>query len=126
VYREKERHWTGPHVVAPVDGKEISVQLGETTGPRRLNICQVKPSLLSAQVMFLKSVIESKEVTNNIWWTEVIAKNDPRPNSMAMKEAIQKEINALFQGEHLNLSCFQIQQLKRLAIQICIGDQARG
>jgi hypothetical protein len=77
VYRERERHWTGPHVVATVGGKDVSVHLGEATGHRHFNICQVKPSLLPAKVMFLNSVIESKEATKNIWWTEVIAKTIP-------------------------------------------------
>jgi hypothetical protein len=84
---------TGPHVVETVAGKVISVHLGEATGPRHFNICQVKPSLLYAQVMFLNSVAESKEDSKKIWWTEVISKNDPRANSMPMKGAIQKEIN---------------------------------
>jgi hypothetical protein len=77
VYRERERHWTGPHVVATVEGKDVSVHLGEATGPRHFNICQVKPSLLSAQVMFLNSISASKECPKNIRWTEVIAKGDP-------------------------------------------------
>jgi hypothetical protein len=63
--------------VATVEGKDVSVHLGEATGPRHFNICQVKPSLLSAQVMFLNSISASKECPKNIRWTEVIAKGDP-------------------------------------------------
>jgi hypothetical protein len=29
VYREKVKHWTGPHIMAQIDGKEILVHLGE-------------------------------------------------------------------------------------------------
>jgi hypothetical protein len=48
VYWERERHLTGPHVVATVAGKDISFHLGEATGPRHFNKCQVKPSSIYA------------------------------------------------------------------------------
>jgi hypothetical protein len=34
VYRENERHWTGPHLVVSSHAKQVFVDLGERTGPR--------------------------------------------------------------------------------------------
>lgn len=36
VYHEKEKHWTGPHLVTSADGKAVFVDLGERTGSRHL------------------------------------------------------------------------------------------
>jgi hypothetical protein len=38
VYRERLKHWAGPQVVASVDGKHVSVHLGEAAGPRHFAI----------------------------------------------------------------------------------------
>jgi hypothetical protein len=59
VYCERERHWTGPHLVATADDKHSSVHLGESTGPRHFTIFQVKPSPLSSPAMFANSVSEA-------------------------------------------------------------------
>lgn len=42
VYREKLKQFTGPHVIASIDGKAARVHLGERTGPRSFNISQLK------------------------------------------------------------------------------------
>jgi hypothetical protein len=65
------------------------------TGFDHFNICQVKPPLPSAPVMFLNSVSASKEVQKNIRWTEIIAKGDPRANSPPMHDETRKKINGL-------------------------------
>ena len=33
VYREGVKHYTGPHLVASVDGKQVRLYIGESTGP---------------------------------------------------------------------------------------------
>jgi hypothetical protein len=95
VYKEKHRHWTGPHVVSAADGKDIAVHLGEATGPRHFSICQVKPALLSAPVCFLGSVADASERISVIQWTEVIDRGDTRAKSPQMKAAIGKEVRGL-------------------------------
>jgi hypothetical protein len=45
-YREGLREFTGPYIETGVYGKEILVELGQSTGPRSFNIAQVKPSPL--------------------------------------------------------------------------------
>jgi hypothetical protein len=82
-------------VVAAVDGKDVSVHLGESTGPRHFNACQVKPSLLSAPIMFVSGVCAAHEQANNIRCTEIIEKGDPRAKSPAMLAAVQNEISGL-------------------------------
>ena len=44
VYREKERHWTGHHLVDSSDAKQVFVDLGERTGPRSFDVAQAKPA----------------------------------------------------------------------------------
>lgn len=46
VYREKLRHWTGPHVVADVDAKRVDVHPVERTRPRSFHLSKLKPATL--------------------------------------------------------------------------------
>jgi hypothetical protein len=43
VYRESIREFTGPYIAKRVDGKEVVVDVGQSTGPRSFNIAQIKP-----------------------------------------------------------------------------------
>jgi hypothetical protein len=95
VYREKEKHWTGPHVVASVNGKDIALHLGEATGPRHFNVWQLKLSLLSVPVQFERSVRAAQECRVN--WTEIVDRGDPRADSTEMRDAIQREISGLIE-----------------------------
>jgi hypothetical protein len=98
VYREKLKHWSGPHIIAKIDGKEVAVHLGEATGPRSFNVSQIKPSLLSAPIQFISSVCANNESrTSSIYWTEIIDKGDPRAKSPAMRNAIKQEIRSLIE-----------------------------
>jgi hypothetical protein len=44
VYRENERHWTGPHLVVSSDAKQVFVAFGERKVARSFNMTQVKPA----------------------------------------------------------------------------------
>jgi hypothetical protein len=76
VYREQLSHWTGPHVVTSVDGKDIAIDLGERTGPRHFNCAQVKPAFISPDPHDLST--ENLSKTAPILFTEVIKSGDPR------------------------------------------------
>jgi hypothetical protein len=41
VYRESVREFTGPHIAPRVDGKEVTVELNQSSGPSSFNIAQV-------------------------------------------------------------------------------------
>lgn len=42
VYREGLKYYSGPHMIATVDGKQAQIHLGGQTGPSFFNISQVK------------------------------------------------------------------------------------
>lgn len=54
VYREKEKRWTGPHLVRSVDGKSVHVDLGERSRARQFNLSQVKHAKLPS----IRSLLE--------------------------------------------------------------------
>jgi len=47
VYREGVKHYTGPHLIASVYGKQVRLHVGENTGPREFNIAQLRPAPLA-------------------------------------------------------------------------------
>ena len=54
VYREGIKHYTGPHLVASVDGKQVRLHVGEHTGPRAFNITQVRPAPLADYNLWMR------------------------------------------------------------------------
>jgi hypothetical protein len=84
VYRERIREFTGPFVVTLSDGKGIKIELGESTGPRSLNISQIKPWSLQNDASFLPrpriTLISEKDPVPEIatiHWAESIYNSDP-------------------------------------------------
>jgi len=47
VYREHLKAFTGPHMVATVDGKNVRVHVGENTGPRQFNLARSSQPLFT-------------------------------------------------------------------------------
>jgi hypothetical protein len=43
VYRERLKHWTGPHVIAYADGKHVMVHVVDRGGPRQFNSSVAQP-----------------------------------------------------------------------------------
>jgi hypothetical protein len=76
-YRERLRHWTGPHNVADVNRKSVHVHLGERTGPRGFKIAQLKPALVPPHMHFERSTCAAREGTY-VRWTEVLSPGNPR------------------------------------------------
>ena len=76
VYREKLKHWTGPHIVAETDGKSDLVHIGETTGPRQFNVSLVKPSLIPPTSYFIRA--DDYPTPFSAYWTKVLEPKDPR------------------------------------------------
>ena len=78
LYREGVKHYTGPHLVASVDDKQIRIHVGDRTGPRSFNITQVRP----APITRLHSMDEVLTADNTgpprILYTEVLTRGDPR------------------------------------------------
>jgi Reverse transcriptase (RNA-dependent DNA polymerase) len=103
VYREKVKHWTGPHIIAQIDGREVLVHLGESTGPRSFNISQTKPELVANPVRFTESVCEKRE-NFTIRWTEVLHPADPKIKSDELVTANKNEIMGL-----INRGTFRIE-----------------
>jgi hypothetical protein len=86
VYREGIREYTGPHIVAGVNSKEVLVDLGHSTGPRSFNIDQIKPWPMQAPESsplerpcfpLLQDKAPSPDLSY-IHWTEVVYPQDPR------------------------------------------------
>lgn len=61
VHREMLKPWTGPHVVAYVNGKRVDVHLGERRGPRHFNIAEVYPAPLPPAKKFYTSTAAAHE-----------------------------------------------------------------
>lgn len=109
VYREKDKRWTGPHLITSVDGKRVMVDLGERTGPRKFNLSQVKPDRLpsitallppqtglpspSASIPPLTSLLHPNNTSARTFYTEIITPHDPR--SGLFDEAKRNELEAL-------------------------------
>jgi transposase InsO family protein len=85
VYRERIREYKGPYVVTSTDGKDIKLDLGESTGPRSFNISQVKPwpllntdlPLARPQLPMVRDKPPIPELAT-VHWTETIYSADPR------------------------------------------------
>lgn len=75
VYREKLRHYTGPHMVASSDSKSVGLHVGETTAPRLFNKSQIRPSPLQNE---LDEEITGPNYHLMVLHTEVLGKGDPR------------------------------------------------
>ena len=82
VYRENQKRYTGPHLVASVHGKHVRIHLGEKTGPRSFNISQLRPANPP-----------NDENVRNITHTEIISQDDPR--SSLFDEAKKIEMQGL-------------------------------
>lgn len=107
VYREKEKCWTGPHLVRSCDEKSVFVDLGERTGARQFNLARVKPAKLPSISSLLSKPPPLSEQNRQIsraelrrqhnspltFFTETIFPHDPR--SKLFDEAKIKEIKGL-------------------------------
>ena len=72
-YREKVKQYTGPHVVASIDGKQVRLHVGEKTGPREFNLSQVRPAPL-ARIQSMDEMITADQAdSQRILYTEVIS-----------------------------------------------------
>ena len=91
VYREKLKHWTGPHLVMSCDKKQVLVNLGKREGASNFNISQIKPAKLPSFSELKDNIEESPQ----IYITEVIKSNDPRAKNF--DEAKKKEILGLIE-----------------------------
>jgi hypothetical protein len=85
VYRERLREYKGPYVVVSADGKDIRIELGDSTGPRSFNISQIKPwPLLNPEIPLARPqcplITERSPVPEfaAVHWTETIYATDPR------------------------------------------------
>jgi transposase InsO family protein len=103
VYREGLREFTGPYIATGVHGKEILVELGQSTGPRSFNIAQVKPWPLQnegAPALDRPQFPLVRDKTplpglSEIHWTEVVYPNDPRTKLFDFEK--QKELYGLIE-----------------------------
>ena len=97
VYREGVKHYTGPHLVASVEGKQVRLHVGEHTGPRSFNISQLRPAPLTR----LQSMDEILTADNigppRILYTETLPFNDHRAHSPEFEEAKRKELEGLIE-----------------------------
>jgi Reverse transcriptase (RNA-dependent DNA polymerase) len=85
VYRERLREYEGPYAVVSAHGKDIGIELGESTGPRSFNISQIKPwPLLNPEIPLARPPFplftERPPVPElaSDHWTETIYATDPR------------------------------------------------
>ena len=92
VYREKLRHYTGPHLIASVHGKSARLHVGERTGPREFNIAQLKHAPMPN---FHTTGLVEPNYPQRILYTEIIPQNDPRAS--LFDEAKREELNGLLQ-----------------------------
>jgi Reverse transcriptase (RNA-dependent DNA polymerase) len=102
VYRERVREFKGPYVVTSSNGKDIKIELGESTGPLSFNISQIKPWPLQNDASFLPRpqfpLISEKDPVpeiSTIHWTESIYNSDPR--TALFDEAKRKELFGLIE-----------------------------
>lgn len=78
LYREGVKHYTGPHLVASVEGKQIRIHVGDRTGPREFNISQVRPAPLTRIKSMDEILTSDKAGTHRVLYTEVLRHGDPR------------------------------------------------
>lgn len=50
VYREKLKHYTGPHTAASAHGKGIRLHIGERSGQRLFNKTQIRPAPIPNEI----------------------------------------------------------------------------
>jgi hypothetical protein len=94
VYRERLKHWTGPHEVAFLDGKDVRVHVGERGGPRSFNSSAVKPAPTRAISDGGTSILHAAD-DHSVSFTEVLSHNDPRARQF--DNAKREEILGLIQ-----------------------------
>ena len=75
VYRERLKRFTGPHMIASIDGKGVRVHVGEQTGPRDFNIAQLRPSPLPHASV---DNIAEPRYPPTVLHTEILLPGDPR------------------------------------------------
>lgn len=75
VYREGIKQYTGPHMIATVDGKSVRLHLGEKFGPRPFNISQIRPAHNNPHS---EENLEKLLNSHGILWTEIIPTGDDR------------------------------------------------
>ncbi len=92
VYRERLRHFTGPHLVASVNGKQVGLHLGEKTGPWEFNAAQVRKARCQTSTRMTSA---NPPFHPMILHTEIISENDQR--ATLFDEAKRKELNGLLE-----------------------------
>jgi hypothetical protein len=92
-YRERLKHWRGPHVVSLTDGKKVRVHLGERGGPRSFNIGSSKPAPTTPHSDDVRCSALLSADTCRISFTEVLSHGDPR--SLKFDDAKRDEILGL-------------------------------
>ena len=93
VYREKLRHFTGPHLIASVEGKNARLHVGDKYGPRSFNISQLKKATINHNECPLQSQNFFNKST--IYHTEIIQEGDVR--TALFSDAKRKELDGLIQ-----------------------------
>lgn len=105
-YMEKEKSWTGPHLVRSADEKSVFVDLGEVTGARKFNMSRVKPAKLpSIQSLIPPStphthgtgvqapMLHTQHNNPMTFFTEIIENRDP--STGMFEEAKKKGVQGL-------------------------------
>ena len=80
VYCERIKAFTGPHLVAEANGKELRIHVGDQRGPRPFNIAQVKPAPIGRRDDTTASIgyTNHSRPQSNIMHTETLPAGDPR------------------------------------------------
>ena len=104
VYRENANRYTGPHMIASFNGKQVRLHVGERTGPREFNIAQLRPSPLPNAH---NENMTAPRYPIMIMHTEILRHGDPR--EALFDEEKRKELLGL---------------LERGAFKICLREEA--
>ena len=95
VYRDGFKHYTGPHLVASVDGNQVRLYVGEGTGPRAFNIAQLKPALLARLQSMDEMITSDNTGPLRVLYTENLSIQDPRSHSTLFDDAKRNEVVGL-------------------------------
>lgn len=92
VYREKERAYTGPHMVASAHGKQVRLHVGDRNGPKSFNKAQVRPAPLPNA---FKSGQTEPRYPLQVLHTEILSAGDAREGLFS--EEKRKELLGLLE-----------------------------
>ncbi len=105
VYREGLKHYTGPHLIASVHGKEVRVHTGESSGPRSFNVAQLRPADVVRSSDLPPPPDPASQGPPRVLYTEDVLPGDPRESLFG--DAIRKEILGLIERGTFRLTLLE-------------------